>query len=213
MTRYGKTAAAIAALALAAPAAALAKKIEVVATITTYGYIAGEVGGDRVHVTTLVRGDQDPHFVQPKLSLAEKLAGADLFIDTGLDLELWVPALEDAAGNKKIMSGASGYVSASKGCLLLEVVDVADRKEGDVHVYGNPHVYNSPVAQRQIARNVAAGLGKVDPGGKEFYEKNAAAFVARLDEALFGADLVKIIGGDKLAKLAEKGKLDRKSVV
>ncbi len=190
-----------------ADTAAAAKKVKVVATITTYGYIARQVGGERVSVTTLVKGNQDPHFVQPKLSLAEKLAGADLFIDTGLDLEMWVPALQDAAGNKKIMSGAKGYVSASRGCLLLDVPEIADRKEGDVHIYGNPHLYSSPVAQRQIARNIAAGLTKVDPAGKDVYEENARDLVRRIDDAMFGASLVKILGGDKLAKLASRGKL------
>jgi ABC-type Zn uptake system ZnuABC Zn-binding protein ZnuA len=201
-------AAVIVAAALTGSADALAKKkVKVVATVTTYGYIARQVGGDRVQVETLVKGDQDPHFVQPKLSLAEKLAAADVFIDTGLDLEMWVPALQDAAGNKKIQSGAVGYISASKGCTLLEVPKIADRKEGDVHIYGNPHLYNSPIAQRQIAMNIATGLGKVDPEGKDLYKKNARAFVERIDEALFGPELVKILGGDKLAKLAEKGKL------
>ncbi|MBW2264524.1 MAG: zinc ABC transporter substrate-binding protein, partial [Deltaproteobacteria bacterium] len=126
---------------------------------------------------------------------------------TGLDLEMWVPALQDVAGNKNILSGAVGYVSASKGCNLVDIPKIADRKEGGVHLFGNPHLYNSPVAQRQIARNIAAGLGKVDPAGKEIYKKNAKKFVARIDKSLFGDELVKILGGNKLAKLAEKGKL------
>lgn len=202
--------AAVALLAIALASAdghAKDKKVKVVATITTYGYIAKVVGGDRVKVVSLAKGHQDPHFVQPKLSLAEELSGADLFIDTGLDLEMWVPALQDVAGNKKILSGAVGYVSASKGCHLLEIPKIADRKEGGVHLYGNPHIYHSPVAQRQIARNIASGLGKVDPAGKETYSKNAKKFMAKLDKALFGAELVKILGGDMLAKLAWKGKL------
>ena len=202
-------AAAFACSAIVTPttAEAAGKKVKVVATISTYGSIAKEVGGDRVEVVSLVPGNQDPHFVQPKLSLSEKLAEADLFIDTGLDLELWVTALEDSAGNKKIMSGADGYVSASKGITMLEVPSTADRKEGDVHVFGNPHVYLSPVNLRQVARNVCAGLTKVDPSGKEAYDANLETFLAKLDEKLFGAKLVGILGGDKLAKLAAQGKL------
>ncbi len=195
------------AMVATASAEAAGKKVKVVATISTYGSIAKEVGGDRVEVVSLVPGNQDPHFVQPKLSLSEKLAAADLFIDTGRDLELGVPAPEDSAGNKKIMSGADGYVSASKSIAMLEVPATADRKEGDVHVFGNPHVYLSPVNLRQIARNVCTGLGKVDPAGKEVYEANLASFVGKLDEKLFGSKLVGILGGDKLAKLTAQGKL------
>ncbi len=201
----------LAAFALASPVNGLAEgekdKIKVVATITTYGYIAKFIGGDRVKVTSLAKGDQDPHFVQPKLSLAEKMSDADLFIDTGLDLELWVPALQDVAGNKKILSGANGYVSASAGCKMLEIPKIADRKEGGVHLYGNPHLYNSPVAQRQIAKNIAAGLIKVDPDGKDQYQKNLKKFVRKIDVAMYGKELVDIMGGNKLSKMAESGKL------
>jgi ABC-type Zn uptake system ZnuABC Zn-binding protein ZnuA len=197
------------AFVLSSPADSFAKndKIKVVATITTYGYIAKVIGGDRVNVVSLAKGSQDPHFVQPKLSLAEKLADADLFIDTGLDLELWVPALQDVAGNKKILSGANGYVSASQGCKMLEIPAIADRKEGGVHLYGNPHLYNSPIAQRQIAKNICAGLKNVDPEGADLYDKNRKAFIKKLDEKMYGKELVKILGGDKLSKLAQKGKL------
>jgi ABC-type Zn uptake system ZnuABC Zn-binding protein ZnuA len=188
-------------------AAAKPKKIEVVATISTYGYLAQLIGGDRVHVVTLVRATQDPHFVRPKLSLVEKLARADLFIDTGLDLELWVPALQDSAGNKSILSGARGYVSASHGIALMDRVAHADRKEGDVHVFGNPHVYNDPILQKQIATNIATGLARVDPAGAATYKANLKKFKRRIDRALFGGELVRLLGGAKLSKLARQNKL------
>jgi len=187
--------------------AAAEGKVKVVATISTYGSIARAIGGDRVEVTTLVQGDEDPHFVQPKLSHSEKLAKADLFIDTGLDLELWVPALEETAGNKRIMSGGEGYVSASAGLPLLEKVAAVDRKEGDVHACGNPHVYNCPYCIPQVARNIRAGLVKVDPAGKAAYDANLGSFVSRWHEALYGEKLVEVIGGATLDKLAGKGTL------
>jgi zinc/manganese transport system substrate-binding protein len=189
------------------PAGAGAAKINVVATLQTYGNLARIVGDDRVSVTNLANGNEDPHFVRPKLSFSEKLAKADLFIDTGLDLELWVPALQDTAGNKKILSGAQGYVGAASGLTLLEKVAVQDRKEGDVHIYGNPHVYNCPVCLIQIAKNICTGLKKVDPSGKGVYDKNLKTFEARMHEKLYGKELVDIVGGKTLDKMALKGKL------
>jgi len=189
------------------PQRADAGKIKVVTTLPVYAWIAGYIGGDRVETTSLAKGYQDPHFIQPKLSLSEKLASADLFVDSGLDLEMWVPALQDSAGNKKIQSGGVGYVSASKGITLLQKVPVADRKEGDLHVFGNPHFYVSPVHQRQIARNICAGLKKVDPAGASHYEKRKKKFIREIDERMYGVELVTLIGGEKLSKLAIKGKL------
>jgi len=184
-----------------------AGKIKVVTTISSYGDIVKKIGGDRVSVTTFVKGNEDPHFVRPKLSFSEKLAEADLFVDSGLDLELWVPALEDTAGNKKIMSGGVGYVSASHGIQLLEIVAVQDRKEGDVHIYGNPHVYNSAVNLFKIAENITTGLKKVDPAGKDVYAKNLEAFSSKLAEKIYGKALVDAMGRKTLNKLAAKGKL------
>jgi len=48
---------------------------------------------------------------------------------------------------------------------------------------------------------------KNDPKNKEFYLKNLKEVINMLDEHLFGKELVEILGGDVLAKLAEKGEL------
>ena len=47
--------------------------------------------GDKATVTSIAQGDEDPHFVQPKPSFVAVLRDADMFVTTGIDLELWVP--------------------------------------------------------------------------------------------------------------------------
>ena len=64
--------------------------------------------GDKGTVTSIAQGDEDPHFVQPKPSFVAVLRDADLFVTTGLDLELWVPPLLDRAGNRKVSEGGPG---------------------------------------------------------------------------------------------------------
>ena len=54
--------------------------INVVATLSDFGKIAEAVGGDKVRVTTIASGVQDPHFVDPKPSYVLKLRDADLFL-------------------------------------------------------------------------------------------------------------------------------------
>ena len=51
---------------------------------------------------------------------------------------------------------------------------------GDVHPYGNPHYWLDPDNGRVIARAIAAKLAVLDPAGAAAYEKNLAAFEARL---------------------------------
>src|SRR2546421_4997703 len=108
-------------LALRVGPPAAAAPVKVVTSLTTYAAIAREIVGDRGTVTSIANGDENPHYVQPKPSFVPTLSRADLFVTTGLDLELWVPALLDKANNPKVTEGGPGYVAAYAGIDLLDV--------------------------------------------------------------------------------------------
>ena len=192
---------------MAGEARAAEKPLKVVTTLPDYAVIAKAIGGDRVDVQAIVKGEQDAHFIRPKPSFVDMVRQADVLVDTGLDLEMWLPTVIDKAGNKRVRSGQEGYVAASKGMHMLEKPQVMSRAEGGLHVYGNPHVTCSPVNIRVAARNIAAGLIKNDPAGKAQYEKGLKEFIRKMDEKLFGKKLVDILGGDILCDLAAKGRL------
>src|SRR4051812_47360327 len=154
------------------PSGLAAAPPKIVTSLTTYGAIAREIVGDRGTVTSIAQGDEDPHFVQPKPSFVRILRDADLFVTTGMDLELWVPALLDRAGNRKIVDGSPGYVAAYKGIDLMEVPTSLSRSQGDIHVDGNPHIHTDPINGIIIARNILAGLQRISPS-------DAAAFTTR----------------------------------
>ncbi len=194
----------LSAILLTAPAAATVK---VVTTLSVYATLAEEVGGDRVDAQSIARGDEDAHFVKPKPSFALMLKGADLLVTTGLDLELWAPVLVDKSGNRSIREGQPGFVSASQGVTLLDVPENASREAGDVHIYGNPHLHTSPIAAKQIAANIAAGLIRVDPAGAQAYRANLERFQRRIDEALYGPELIAILGAETLDGLVQQSKL------
>jgi ABC-type Zn uptake system ZnuABC Zn-binding protein ZnuA len=188
------------------PAAAADKPV-VVATLPDYAWAAEQIGGDLVEVHSIARGNQDAHFVRPRPSYTVLMRKADLFISTGLDLELWVPTLLDAAGNGEILEGRPGYVAAWPGIELLEIPDSLSRSEGDVHIYGNPHIHTDPLNMIPIARNILAGLIKIDPDNADRYEKRELALEDRLHRRLFGDELVDLLGGATLTRLANGGKL------
>ena len=181
--------------------------LNVVTTLPDYAFFTKEIGGDRVSVKAIVGGDQDAHFIRPKPSFATALRNADVLVATGLDLELWVQTVIDNSGNGKIRSGQIGYVSAATGMNLLEKPKTMSRAEGGVHIYGNPHVTCSPIQMKVAARNIATGLIKNDPEGKEVYLQNLKQLHNRIDESLFGKKLVEILGGDTLCSLAEQDRL------
>ena len=182
-------------------------QLRVVTTLPDYAFLAEEIGGDRVSVSAIVQGDQDAHFIRPKPSFVNLVREAEVLVDTGLDLETWVTAVIDKSGNTRVRSGQRGYVAAAQGMRLVDKPAVMSRIEGGLHIYGNPHVTTSPINIKVAARNIAAGLTRNDAAGKATYERNLRALERRLDEALFGKELVDLLGGKTLCDLAEKNQL------
>ncbi len=175
------------------PGPRAAAPLKVVTSLPTYGAIAREIVGDRATVTSIGHGDEDPHFVQPKPSFIALLRDADLFVTTGLDLELWVPALLDRAGNRKVSEGGAGYVAAYTGIQLLEVPTSVSRSAGDIHVDGNPHIHTDPLNGILIARNILAGLKRVSPENAAVFTEREQDFERRVLEATMGPDLVQTL--------------------
>ncbi|MFN2632746.1 MAG: metal ABC transporter substrate-binding protein [Thermoanaerobaculia bacterium] len=167
-------------LGFAAPASAA--KLKVVSTLQDFASIAEAVGGDRVETFALAKGYQDPHFVDAKPSFIVRLSRADLLIAAGLELEIgYLPPLIDQSRNSKIHPGNPGYLDASIGTdILRHPTGQVTRAMGDVHPYGNPHYWTDPDNGRIIARAIAARLSELDPAGKPTYDRNLAAFDARL---------------------------------
>lgn len=181
--------------------------LEVVCTLPYLGDVTKKIAPSAT-VVTLARGADDPHFLSPTPALMAQVSKADLYVENGLNLELWSERLLDSAGNPKIRPGQPGYVKATTGVKVLDVPTDLTRAKGDLHPEGNPHVWTDPLNMIPVADNIAAGLGRVDPANAATYTANAKAFKTRIEEATFGADLVKFMGGDLLVRLAIAGNLD-----
>ena len=181
--------------------------LQVVTTLPDYAFFAGSIGTDRVSVRSIVKGDQDAHFIRPKPSFATALRNADVLVATGLDLELWIQTVIDNSGNSNIRSGQPGYVAAATGLELMEKPQSLSRAEGGVHIYGNPHITCSPINMKTVARNITTGLINNDPAGRQIYLQNLEKLQQQIDEHLFGAELVEILGGQTLCDLAEQDRL------
>lgn len=157
--------------------------LHVVSSIATLGSLAKEVGGDRVEVESLGKGYQDPHFVEPKPSLMLVLNRADLLLHVGLELEIgWLPPLVLGSRNPKIQNGELGNLDCSRIIPLLDIPTTkVDRSMGDIHPQGNPHYWLPPGNARLLAKEIARRLEELDPDGRGAYEKNLAAFNARVE--------------------------------
>lgn len=178
-------AAVAAVLGLGPDTAAGTPKLRVVTTTTDLRALTEAVGGDLVEVDSLARGNQNPHDLEVRPSLMVKVRRADLLVINGLDLDQWAEVVVQGANNPKVLPGAPGRVDASEGLPVLEVPTTrVDRSMGDVHPAGNPHYTPDPGMAPGITANILAGLARLMPEARPVLEKNRAAFLARLAEAM-----------------------------
>ena len=163
-------------------------KLKVVASTSDLAALAAEVGGDRIDVQSIVRGDQDPHFAEAKPSYMLKLRHADLLIVVGLQLEArWLtrgfhrPPLISESGNPRIQPGASGYFDASQ---YAEILDLPTQPvTPSIQPVGNPHYWLDPENGRRIAHALAIKLSELRPDDALYFNERFLAFSTRLSDA------------------------------
>ncbi|HRK22415.1 MAG TPA: metal ABC transporter substrate-binding protein [Fimbriimonadaceae bacterium] len=195
--------------------------LNIVTTTADLASIAQSVGGAKVRVSSIVTGARDPHRIEAKPSFMSRARSADLWLAIGLELEIgYERPILDGSGNGKIRVGGPGHVYVSQWARVRDVPSGAvTRAQGDIHPFGNPHIWLDPYNGRSIALRLGEKMGALDPGNAATYKSNAAAFARKLDEAMFGEALVGKFGGDTLwgwddgdklvSNLRDKGALDQ----
>jgi zinc/manganese transport system substrate-binding protein len=164
---------------------AFGQKLNVVTTTSDLASLTREVGGDRVDVTAIAKGYQDPHFVEAKPSFLLLLRKADLLEVIGLELEIgWLPPLLDQSRNTKIRPGNAGYLDVSSGVEILDRPNGAvNRSMGDVHPLGNPHYWIDPANAVRIAIQISNRLSQLRPNDASYFASRLNAFKVRMNDA------------------------------
>ena len=151
----------------AAAASASARTVEAVASFTVLADMVQQVGGEHVHVTSLVPPNGDPHEYEPTPDDARKLKSADLVFTSGLGLEGWFARLTKASGY------AGSPVVASSGIKTR-------RMEEEGKTITDPHAWNSIPNAEIYVGNIERALAKADPDDAAAFEANADAYAAKL---------------------------------
>jgi zinc/manganese transport system substrate-binding protein len=187
-----------------------ADKLRIVTTTTDLAAIARAVGGDKVEVTAIATGREDPHFINAKPSYMMAARKADLWIRVGMELEIgYEELILDGSRNPKIRIGTQGHLDASEGVLRLEVpTQKIDRSMGDIHPLGNPHYWLDPLNMRIVAKSIGSRLAQLQPEHAAYFDEQVTSFQRQLDERMFGSELVAKVGGGKLWAALLKDRLD-----
>ena len=165
---------------------AASAKMNVVTTTSDLAALVQEIGGDDVSVKGICRGNQDPHYLEPKPSYTLMLNRADLLIMVGAQIEIgWLPVLLTQSRNPNIQPGSLGHLNASQGLRLLEIPEgPVDRSQGDIHPEGNPHYWLDPHNGLIIAENISRKLSELDPEHAPSYHLRLKDFQKRLQKKI-----------------------------
>lgn len=159
-------------------------RLKVVATLSSLGALARDVGGADVDVDVLAAPTEDPHFVDPRPHLIVKLNQADLLVTNGLELEVgWLPKLQVEARNPRIAPGGPGVLAAASVVTLLDVpAGKIERAMGDIHPGGNPHFLFDPRQGARIALALAERMAALDPAIATAVRGRARAVADELEQ-------------------------------
>ena len=138
----------------------------VVATTPMVGDLVREIGGDRIDLVVLIAPGTDPHLWTPTRSEVMKVLEADAVFMNGLMLE----GRAGEAFARVELSGRPVVRVAEK----LPKSDLLTDQQNSSHF--DPHVWMDPVLWAKTAPAVRDALAKIDPDGKESYDRNLTAF-------------------------------------
>ncbi len=135
----------------------------VVATTSQAADLARNVVGSHAEVTQILAANADPHEYEPQPSDAEALAGADLVIRSGGDVDDWLDQLIESSGSDAPVLTLSDHVR------LIDDGDGVD-----------PHWWQNPRNAVLAVAAIRDELDRIDPAGARGYDANARRYGAQL---------------------------------
>ncbi len=132
-----------------------AEKPEIAVSVFPVYDIARTIAGDRLTVSAIVPAGANPHIYEPPPSAVRALQNARLYIGISSGFDGW----------------AARFVPTTAKTVYLLNDDTA-----------NPHIWLSVRGARAIADGIAAAYCAIDPANRPAYEKNLAAYRARIDD-------------------------------
>src|SRR5437868_14025604 len=125
--------------------------LQVVAAENFWGSIASQLGGGKVHLTSVITSPAtDPHDYEPIAADARTVAGAQMVVVNGIGYDPWAQKLIAA--------------NPVPGRIVLDVGDLVGIKPG-----GNPHRWYSPADVQLTIDAIAKDYNKLDPKNSGYF--------------------------------------------
>jgi len=144
-------------------------RLRVVTTTAQVGDIAKNVGGEHVHVTSLMGAGTDPHLYSASARDVDKLRGADIVFYSGLFLEAQMEDILEQMSERQTVAAVSAGIDRAELLPSANYVDEFD-----------PHIWFDVGLWMQATEQVRDTYMAADPAHAADYDANAAAYLAEL---------------------------------
>jgi zinc/manganese transport system substrate-binding protein len=137
-----------------------------------------QVGGEQVTVIDLIGKTGDPHHFEPSAEQIKSTRGAVLYFVSGKGLESYLPSLKNIIGNSAKVIEVGATLPSIEGACNHEHHNHDDEHEHSI----DPHWWHSIENFRRATTVVANELSTASPTQRTYFEKNATAYRAKLEE-------------------------------
>jgi zinc/manganese transport system substrate-binding protein len=144
--------------------------VKVVATTTQLGDVVRRIGGAGADVTQILKPNTDPHEYEPRPSDVAATAGAQIAFESGNNLDAWANQIVEQAGGHP----TTVVLSASN------IDRVPGESSGAEASRYDPHWWHDPTNVEAAIPVIRHALTKANPDAKALFDRNAAAYLARL---------------------------------
>lgn len=143
--------------------------LNVVTTIAQIGEPLSVIGGDYIHVESLMGPSVDPHLYSPTQSDMSKIGDADLIIYNGLNLEANMVEVFDAISETKPVLAVGDAINEK---------DLLTDEEGSI----DPHIWFDLDLWQEALDSAVEALKVYQPEYADYFEANKQEYFAELAE-------------------------------
>jgi zinc transport system substrate-binding protein len=154
-------------------------RLGVVASFYPMAFLAEQIGGAHVHVTSLTSPGQEPHDLEISPQQIAMLQDSDAVVY----LKNLQPSVDDAVAQSPVKTKVDAAALTTLEKHGNEVGGHAashDGHPGEESGAEDPHIWLDPVRYAQVAQGVGKAFEKADPKHAADYEKNTATLVTKL---------------------------------
>ncbi len=155
------------------------KKLQVVTSLFPLYDFSRNIGQGRADVSLLLPPGLEAHSFEPKPGDMVRLNQANVFIYTNSTMEPWVQDVLKGVQNRELKIIESGH-----GIAMISAHDKHGEgdKAGHRHDAADPHIWLDFSNAEKIVDHILSGFIEKDPLNRDFYQANADAYKAKLND-------------------------------